>query len=94
MHGNYVTVMSCHLYNVSGVTTKFVKGVLYTLKAIFFNIFFLIKILNMCTYTVKCKNKKIFIKVLGGRGRGVRDSTERPKIGVCGVKDTAKNNKD
>ena len=45
----------------------------------------------MCIYTVekqKLKNNK------KKSSRGVRDSTERPKIGVSGVKDTAKSNKD
>ena len=41
----------------------------------------------MCIYTVKSKNLK-------KSSRGVRDSTECPKIGVSGVKDTAKTNKD
>ena len=44
----------------------------------------------MCIYTVKKQklkeNKKIF--------KEVRVSTERPKIVVSGVKDTAKTNKD
>ena len=40
----------------------------------------------MCLYTVKKQTKKISI--------GVRDSTERPKLGVSCVKDTAKTNKD
>ena len=35
----------------------------------------------MCIYTVK------------NFSRGVSDSTERPKLGVSGVKDTAKTNK-
>ena len=42
----------------------------------------------MCIYTVK-KTKKKF-KIL----KGVRHSTERPILGVPGVKDTAKTNKD
>ena len=41
----------------------------------------------MCIYTVKMQKFK-------NSSRGVRDSTERPKIGVSGVKDTAKTNKD
>ena len=41
----------------------------------------------MCIYIVKNKIKK-------KSSRGVRDSTERPKIGVSGVKDTTKTNKD
>ena len=44
----------------------------------------------MCIYTVK-KQK---LKILKNSPRGVRDSTERPKLGVPGVKDTAKTNKD
>ena len=44
----------------------------------------------MCIYTVKKqkknKNKKFF--------KGVRDTTECPKLGVSSVKDTAKTNKD
>ena len=45
----------------------------------------------MCIYTVKKqklkKNKK-------NSSRGVRDSTERPKLGVHGLKNTAKTNND
>ena len=41
----------------------------------------------MCIYTVKKQKLK-------NSSRGMRDSTERPKIGVSGVKDTAKSNKD
>ena len=33
-------------------------------------------------------------KVIKNSERVVRDSTERPKLGVSGVKDTAKTNKD
>ena len=41
----------------------------------------------MCIYTLKKEN---LTKIL----RGVRDSTERLKLGVSGVKDTAKTNND
>ena len=43
----------------------------------------------MCIYTIKKQKIK-----KNSPSRGVRDSTERPKIGVSGVKDTAKTNKD
>ena len=43
----------------------------------------------MCICTLKKQKLKKF-----SRGGGVRDSTERPKIGVSGLKDTAKINKD
>ena len=42
----------------------------------------------MCIYTFK---KQTF---LNKSSRGARDSTERPKLGISGVKDTAKTNKD
>ena len=44
----------------------------------------------MCIYTVKKQKlkKKDFLK------GGVHASTERPKLGVSGLKDTAKTNKD
>ena len=41
----------------------------------------------MCIYKVKKQKIK---KLL----RGVRDSTERPKLGASGIKDSAKTNKD
>ena len=41
----------------------------------------------MCIYTLKKEN---LTKIL----RGVRDSTERLKLGVSGVMDTAKTNND
>ena len=40
----------------------------------------------MCIYTLKKQKLK-------DSSRRVRDSTERPKLGVSGVKDTAKTNK-
>ena len=45
----------------------------------------------MCIYTVKIQKKK---KIILNPSGGVRDSTECPKIGVIGVKDTAETNKD
>ena len=44
----------------------------------------------MCPYTVQKQRLK---KILNS-SRGMRDSTERPKLGVSGAKDTAKTNKD
>ena len=46
----------------------------------------------MCIYTVKKQKLKKQLKN-PSRG-GVCDSTESPKFGVSGVKDTAKTNKD
>ena len=43
----------------------------------------------MCIYTVKKQKLK-----KNSSSRGLRDSTERPKISVSGVKNTAKTNKD
>ena len=44
----------------------------------------------MCIYTVKKQKLK-----KNSSSRGLRDSTKRPKIiGVSGVKDTVKTNKD
>ena len=40
----------------------------------------------MCTYTVKKQKLK-------KSSRRVRDSSERPKLGVSGVKDTSKTNR-
>ena len=42
----------------------------------------------MCKYTVKKQ------KLKKNSSSGVRDSTERPKLGVSGVNYTAKTNKD
>ena len=44
----------------------------------------------MCIYTVKRQT----FKNKFNSSWGVRDSTERPKLGVPGIKDTAKTNKD
>ena len=42
----------------------------------------------MCIYTLKMQK----LKKKKNSSRGVRDSTERLKIGVSGIKDTAKTN--
>ena len=48
----------------------------------------------MCIYTVKKQKLRGLCYTKKSSTRGLRDSTERPKIGVSGVKDTAKTNKD
>ena len=45
----------------------------------------------MCIYTVKKQNFKKYLKILRG---GCATPPNVPKLGVSGVKDTAKTNKD
>ena len=70
----------------------YVKGVLYPEIYFFIINFFIILNSHMCIYTLKKQTcKQISNKLLQG---GCATPPNVPKLGVSGVKDTAKTNKD